>query len=176
MWYSWNEAKQMSNEVSERSKESRGSPKAILAPYGSLLDPIGSADSANLDQPQPSPTVIFALWGRYLKNVHPLVKIFFDWEKEPLIQKAANAPTTLSHEEAAFTFALYFITILSLSEEDVKLIFSDSSKSQLMNDFQSSTESALLATGFIATSKLIVLQAFMLYLVMSFKQIVRAAH
>lgn len=159
----------MSNEISERPKEPRGSPRATLARHGSLLDPIGYAEPAKLDQTQPSSNVILALWGHYLKNVHPLVKIFFDWEKEPLMQKAANAPTTLSQEEAAFTFSLYFITILSLSDENLKLTFGDCSKSQLMDDFQSSTESALLATGFIATSKLIVLQALMLYLVRKFK-------
>jgi hypothetical protein len=52
----------------------------------------------------------------------------------------------------------------------------DLRKPQLLDDFQSSVETALLAAGFMATSDLLVLQAFLLYLVVlpQFRQVPHA--
>ena len=94
-----------------------------------------------------------------------MTKLFFDWEKAPLLQKAADDLNSLSKARHAFCLATCFITILSLSDEDCEDIMSGSSRSQLLDELQSSVDAALLAARFIATSDLLLLQAFLLYVV-----------
>lgn len=107
------------------------------------------------------------LWTHYLSHVHPLTKLFFDWDKEPLLRKAADGQQALSKSEDAFSSAVYFITLVCISNEECETVMDSSSKIQLLDDFQSTVETALIAAGLIATSDLAVLQAFLLYFVMS---------
>jgi hypothetical protein len=160
VWYSWSEAKRPATELRE--------PSLGLDSLGfcnTLLDPVDTEDAASLYARHPSAAEVSGLWKRYLSNVHPMTKLFFDWEKEPVLQKAADKPQILSKAEHAFSFAVYFITILSLSDAECGDITGDPGRARLLDDFQSSVETALLAAGFIATSDLLVLQAFLLYLV-----------
>ena len=130
------------------------------------MDPMSIEDATTLDVRYPSAEEIPGLWNLYLSHLHPMSKLFFDWDKGPLLQKAAESLQALSKAEQAFSFAVYFITILSLSREECEDVMSGSRQPQLLDDFQSSVETALLDAGYIATSDLLVLQAFLLYLVM----------
>jgi hypothetical protein len=122
---------------------------------------MSTEDAAGLYMRHPSAQDIPRLWNLYISHVHPMTKLFFDWEKQPLLQKAADNPQVLSKAEQAFSFADYFITILCLSDEECEDIMGDSGSPQLLDGFQISVESALLAAGFIATSALVVLQVFL---------------
>lgn len=121
-------------------------------------------DSNSLYANYPSSTQIAILWSTYLRNVHPLVKIFFDWEIEPLIQKARKDLSSLSNAERALTFAITLIATLSLSQEECATLLSDK-KSELFDRYQRNVEDALLVAKFATTTDKLVLQAFMLYLV-----------
>jgi hypothetical protein len=129
------------------------------------MDTINTEDTAALYTRHPSAEQVTKLWKQYLSNIHPMTKLFFDWEKEHVLLKAADNPQALTKAEQAFSFAVYFISILSLSEEECRHILGDSGKPPLLADFQSCVETALLAAGLITTSDLLVLQAFLLYLV-----------
>ncbi|KAH8667074.1 fungal-specific transcription factor domain-containing protein [Xylariales sp. PMI_506] len=158
VWYSWSEAQRIATDSLEPLPG-----RDRLGYCSSLIDSMRYEDTASLLSSHPSPQNVSELWSRYLSHVHPMTKLFFDWDKEPLLKKAANAPQTLSVGEQAFVFAIYFITILSLSDEECEEVMGQSSQSQLLDNFQSSAETALLAAGFVATSDLLVLQAFLLY-------------
>jgi hypothetical protein len=134
--------------------------------YNTLIEPMSTEDAAALSVRHPSAQETSKLWNKYLSHVHPMSKLLFDWDKETLLQKAADNPRSLSKAEHAFTFAIYFITTLSLSEEECEDIMGGSSRLPLLDDFQSSVETALFAAGFSMTSDLLVLQEFILYLVM----------
>lgn len=56
------------------------------------------------------------LWKKSLRNVHPLVTIFFDWEIEIIMHRVAQDQTRLTRGEQALVFAVYFIATMSLSE------------------------------------------------------------
>lgn len=129
-----------------------------------LLDQLGTENIAATYR-YPSAQETTELWNRYLSNVHPLSKLFFDWDKEGLFRKAGDQPQSLSKAEQAFAFAVYFITILSLSDVECKDVMSEPNRLELLDDFQHYVETALLAAGFVATSDLLVLQAFLIYLV-----------
>jgi hypothetical protein len=99
-----------------------------------------------------------------LKNAHPLIKIFFDWEVEPIIQKAQRQDTPLLMGEQALVNGISFIAILTLSREECQTLFSEE-KPYLQAQYQRRLEWALLLSRYAETTDCHVLQAFMLYLV-----------
>jgi hypothetical protein len=115
-------------------------------------------------QVNPSPREITALWKQYLKNVHPLVMIFFDWEIELIIVRASKDLTSLAYGEKALVFSILLITTMSLSEEQCLDLLREK-RSQALTTFQRAVEDSLLVADFLVTSDRFVLQAFILYLV-----------
>src|ERR1700712_4457302 len=106
------------------------------------MDTTNPEDTAALYKRHPSAEQVTQLWKQYLSNVHPMTKLFFDWEKEHVLLKAADNPQALTKAEQAFSFAVYFITILSLSEEEYRHILGNSGRPSLLADFQSCVETA----------------------------------
>lgn len=167
MWYSWSGVKKPEEEPQGSSAEytNGAKPKSkTLHCFPALLDPTYTPNGDSLHAVYPSAREMTALWKLYLKNVHPLVMIFFDWEVEVIIHKASQDPTKLTQGEQALVFAVYFIAILSLSEEECIDLLNDK-RSQLLDKFQSAVERSLLIAEFLVTSDRLVLQAFLLYLV-----------
>ncbi|RDW56719.1 hypothetical protein BP6252_14012 [Coleophoma cylindrospora] len=156
---SWSEAKP----PAAKSLESSVGP-AYRGFCNTLLDAVNTEDVDTLYLRHPSAQEIDKLWDRYLISVHPMTKLFFDWEKEPLLKRAAENPQALSKAEQAFSFAVYFITILSLSDKECDGIISGPRRLLLLDAFQAAVEASLLAVEYFATSDLLVLQAFLLYL------------
>lgn len=132
--------------------------------FPTLLDPWNVPGREPLLAQHPSASTANIIWIQYLRNVHPLVKIFFDWEVEPLMRKGAKEPNTLTQGEQSVVFAIYFVAILSISEEECATVLYDR-KPQLLERFQRAAEDALISSQFITTTDIRVLQAFMLYLV-----------
>lgn len=127
-------------------------PRNLTTESGPLYAQLPIADQLNL------------LWRFYLKNVHPLVKLFFDWEIEPIIQRCREDAANLSKGEQALAFAIVFIATLSLPDQDCAILLSGH-KQNLLCQFQRSVEDALLLAEFATTSDMRTLQAFILYLV-----------
>ena len=82
-----------------------------------------------------------------------------------MMNRAANEPASLSSPQEALVFAIYFITVLSLSDAECKVMFDTSERLLLLDDFQSSVEAVLERVGYASTSDLLVLQALYLYAV-----------
>lgn len=166
MWFSWNGVKNpgdnpqdpKSAQINQAKPTSKG-PHA----FSTLFDPLSLPDSLFLHSVYPSMTESTILWKTYLENVHPLVMIFFDWETEVIIAKAAQRPTELREGEQALAFGIYFIATLSLSERECLDIL-HVQRSYLLDKFQKAVEDSLLIAELLVTSDRLVLQAFMLYL------------
>jgi hypothetical protein len=144
--------------------------------YGDTLIDSTRETEPPLHENHPTNAEISALWDAYLSHVHPMSKLFFDWDKAFLLKKAANDPRTLSKAEHAFTFAVYFITILSLSDSECKEIVSDLRRSEALDRYQAFAEAALHDAEYTATTDLLVLQAFLLYLVSTVASHCRIMH
>ncbi|KAF2440245.1 hypothetical protein P171DRAFT_488975 [Karstenula rhodostoma CBS 690.94] len=111
-----------------------------------------------------SPSVHLAvLWPVFLKNVHPLVKIFFDWEIAPVVEKAQRNATGLTVEEEALVSGIRFIAAFTLSHEECQSSLSES-KHEFLQHCQRSVEYALTKAEYTETTDKRVLQAFMLYI------------
>ena len=166
VWYSWSEARKPGNESENSHQETsrvQHSPHDGLVGYHStILDLSYHATS----YPQhPSAEEVLTLWDAFRVNVHPLVKIFFDWDKEPILHRVVSDPTGLSAGQQALCFAIYFIAAMSLSDEECKAKLKCQTKSLLLDDLQSHTETGLMAAKYASTGEVLVLQAYVLYLV-----------
>jgi hypothetical protein len=158
MWYSWR------GHDDELSPEQRNAQTSKPHYQGTILDPIQQTDLNNSFAPLPPQSHLHILWPNFLKNAHPLVKIFFDWEVEPIIQKAQSQGISLPVGEQALVNGISFIAISTLSREDCRTLLSDE-KHHLQTQYQRRLERVLLLNRYAETTDRHVLQAFMLYLV-----------
>ena len=81
------------------------------------------------------------------------------------MHKAAEDPESLTLGQKALVFSICFITSLSFSDEECESMFLVAERFSLLDDLQLSVEAALLDADYTITSDLLVLQAFILYLV-----------
>lgn len=166
MWYSWSSVKKSGDEPQARLFGQSDGMKPIsrlIHCFPTLLDPTNIKANDSLHEIYPSATEIIALWKLYLKNVHPLVMIFFDWEIELIVLKASKNITSLTDGEQALVFAIFLIATMSLSEEHYFNLL-HGKESQALAKFQRAVESSLLIADFVVTGECLVLQAFILYL------------
>lgn len=155
------------SEASKPDQNSRRKPvSSSLHCFPSLLEPNKALTTDALRKAWPSATVMIALWKIFLKNVHPVVMIFFDWEVELIVQRASREAVSLTHGDQSLMIAILLIATASLSEEECIDLLHEK-KFVALAKFQEAVEIALLAADFIVTSDCVVLQAFMLYLVHS---------
>jgi hypothetical protein len=158
MWYSW---KGHDNPSSFNRSATQGFNTNVLP---TILNQRHTLYADGSFSPLPPALHLGVLWPIFLKNVHPLSKIFFDWEIAPIIQKARERASALSIEEEALVNGIRFVATLTLSDEECQSSLSES-RHQLLQQCQRSTEFALTKTEYSETTDKRVLQAFMLYIV-----------
>jgi len=141
---------------------------AISADGGDLLFPATAAES--LKDTHPSPVHIFRLWQTYLDNVDPLVKLFHAPTVQHRILEASSDLANISKGIEALMFGIYALAVTSLADEDCKTMFGEE-KSILLSRYRSSAQQALLRAGFLRSSDMVVLQAYVLFLVSSFSSL-----
>ncbi|KAG9251355.1 uncharacterized protein F5Z01DRAFT_752771 [Emericellopsis atlantica] len=167
MWYSWGEAKFLQHDnpaVSSLRHQLCLSPSSGSGYVSTILDPIEVPDRARSDTRRVPRHHFDTLWTIFLQNVHPLVKIFFDWEVEPVIERAKQEEASdLSAPEEALLSAISFLATVSLPEDDcVRLLHEE--KPLLLAHLHHTTEVSLRLAGYAVTSNKLTVQAFMLYL------------
>lgn len=112
----------------------------------------------------PSAIHIFQLWQVYLNNVNPLLKISHVPTLQNQIVEAGADLANVSKPLEALMFSIYLIAITSMAEEEVHLTFKLSKKA-LLGQYHEASQHALINAGFMRSSDLMTLQAYLLYLV-----------
>ncbi|KAI1384350.1 fungal-specific transcription factor domain-containing protein [Hypoxylon trugodes] len=158
----------LSDEDSEGSDD--GSSPGSLNPYSDQVDHHGfvlgySSSNVDLRKLHPLPSQIPFIWQVYQENVDPLVKILHVPSMNKVIRELRTNINDLSPGMEALMFAIYYASITSMEEHEVKVNFG-AEKGQLINKFRFATEQALAKANFLVTSELIVVQAFTLFLVL----------
>ncbi|KAJ5999041.1 hypothetical protein N7451_006851 [Penicillium sp. IBT 35674x] len=110
---------------------------------------MGLATRESLTELHPDPLHIFKLWQTFLENVNPLIKIVHTPTLQPQILEATGDLPRIGNELEALMFAIYCIALGSLQADEVE---------------RRGAQLALSKASFLRTSNLMVLQAFMLYL------------
>ncbi|RYO76316.1 hypothetical protein DL766_009625 [Monosporascus sp. MC13-8B] len=123
------------------------------------------SSEVDLSKLHPLPSQIPFMWQVYVENVDPLVKILHVPTMNKIIRDCRNSMNNLSPGTEALMFSIYFGSITSMEEDEVKLNFGVE-KATLVNKHRFATEQALAKANFLTTSELVVVQAFTLYLVL----------
>ena len=112
----------------------------------------------------PSAIQIFQLWQVYINNVNPLLKISHIPTLQAQIISAGANPSKIAKPMEALMFAIYFSAVNSMSDAEVQSTFGED-RHVLLGKYHGATQQALVNAGFMRSTELMVLQAYLLYLV-----------
>jgi hypothetical protein len=112
----------------------------------------------------PSPSQLFGLMLIYEENVDPVVRILHRPTTRSIIMKASSNTDSLSKSEEVLLFSIYYGAVCSLSTTQCEKQLCED-KEQLSNRFRFAVEQALARANFLNSSSLMVLQAFVLFLI-----------
>jgi hypothetical protein len=125
---------------------------------------LGGTEKESLTALHPSPLHIFKLWQTFLENINPLIKILHGPSIQQQLLEASGSLATVSKEFEALMFSIYCTALISLSADDVQNIFGQK-KAVLLLRYRRGARLAFAKAGILHTSSIVVLQAFVLYLV-----------
>ncbi|KAK5045300.1 hypothetical protein LTR84_009406 [Exophiala bonariae] len=129
-----------------------------------LVFPVSNSEQiVRLGSLHPQPTQIFLLWQAFLDNVNPIVKILH----VPTAQKAVlDAMSNLDHVSRAMEallFGIYTIAVTSMDDGECQSTLQES-KASALGRYRAASQQALRAASILKTSDMMVLQAFVLFL------------
>jgi hypothetical protein len=130
-------------------------PETFLIGHGSANKDLSAA--------HPPPVQIFRLWQTFLVNVDPLVKIFHAPTIQQMILDASGDLENISRNTEALMFAIYFLAVSSLQNEECETMFGETRLS-LLSKYSHGVQQALINAKFLKSLNLATLQAFTLYL------------
>ncbi|KAK5998337.1 Aurofusarin cluster transcription factor aurR2 [Cladobotryum mycophilum] len=111
----------------------------------------------------PPPIQILQLWQIYIDNINPLLKITHAPNIQgQIIQATAQLSQTPKNLEALM-FGVYLMAITSLDDDDVLKRFGIP-KRELLGNYFTAVQQALINASFMRVNDLLTLQAFVLYL------------
>jgi hypothetical protein len=152
----------------ESDEESEQGP--ILTPYDDVYKTDGStivfnlAGSVDLSSLHPAPAQIFTLWQAFLDNVQPILRLLHAQTVQQQILRTASDLLGASPAVHALLFAIYSNAAVSM-REDACLTALNADRLTLVSRYTTASQYALQKAGFLRTSDLVVLQAFVLHLV-----------
>jgi len=112
----------------------------------------------------PSPAHLMLLWEAFEGNVDPLTKVLHRPTVQNLLGNVCDDPTALTREIEALLFAICFAAAVSVSPIQSQKCFGET-KQALVRRFRFAAEQALARAGFLTSSSLMVLQAFVIYII-----------
>lgn len=157
-----------SSDEDEEDEQTESTP-ATFASAGNLADPVSAAllnigsPSQNLVDLHPSYDTALKLWNVYIENIDPIVKIVHVPSFQPILQRGAANPSTLPKATEALLFSIHHFAVASLSEDECQNVFNHP-QAELLDRLHAATRQALVNAHFMRTTELMVLQAYLLFL------------
>ncbi|RDK42338.1 hypothetical protein M752DRAFT_319211 [Aspergillus phoenicis ATCC 13157] len=133
----------------------------LLYPTPTLEEAI--SDTQSIHDVHPEPKHIYRLWQIFVERVHPMTKIVHAPTLQQRILDTSCNSYGASKPLTAIIFAIYTISITSISPGDCETYFGVG-KALLLRRYRTATLRALIAADFLTTSDLEVLQALVLFL------------
>lgn len=153
------------NQTSD-DEDLESSPGGNTAPNVAHQGYIFGFSSANVDMLSlhPLPGQIPIYWETYKDRVDPLAKVLHIPTIEPTILAAASHLANLSKGFEALLFSIYYGAVTSVTAADCAVKFGEE-KSILLARYRFAIEQALARANFLTTEEIIVLQAFVIFLI-----------
>jgi hypothetical protein len=124
----------------------------------------GASSRHKLTLLHPSPIHIFKLWQFFLDGFNPLTKSIHVPTVQQRILDATSDLASVSRELEALMFAIYCAALMTLTDEEAVKSFGET-KTKLLDRYRNCARQALMNAGVLKTSELVVLQAFLIFLV-----------
>ena len=122
-----------------------------------------SPTNASLTSLHPPPDQIYKLWQIFLDNVNPLTKIIHQPTLQSAIFDASFNLDKIPKGLEALMFAIYSSAVYTFTEEEcMDILYED--KTSILAKYRLGLRKALVRANFLASSELMVLQAFTIYL------------
>ena len=115
----------------------------------------------------PPPCQILVYWQTFKDGIDPLIKAVHIPTIEPLVVRAKDSLEDLSRGFEALLFAIYFAAVTSLTAQECRDVIGEE-KITLLSKYRFGVEQALARAGFLNTQELVLLQAFVIFLVSIF--------
>ncbi|GAB1309903.1 All development altered-3 [Madurella fahalii] len=162
------ESQHLTDEESEESDleatpESTENDKNLIDHQSFILG-YRSAD-VDLKSLHPLPSQIPFIWQVYQENVDPILKVIHVPSMSKVIKDLRHNMDNLTPPMEALMFSIYYASITSLEEDEVKLNF-NAEKSVLIQQYRFALEQALAKAEFLTKPDITVVQAFLLFLVL----------
>ena len=151
-------------------------PKDAIDEYSSDDDDDDLADESNefvlgitpssnaVQHLRPTPDNIFKLWQVFLDNFNPMTKIVHYPSLQGQLIKATADLENIPKGLEAMMFTIYNCAVSTLDEPECEKMFGEAQKT-LLSRYRHGTRRALARARFLGTADLMVLQAFVLYVV-----------
>ena len=125
-----------------------------------------SKSSIDLATSYPSRQDATTLWNNFDQRVYPVSKIMFGWalKRLHLVSIEPEYQKQLTDAEHAFIFALYLMSVISLSDDDCRKAMHQP-RTLLIFKFQTLCEEALSRTNIFCITDTMVFRALTLYMV-----------
>jgi hypothetical protein len=150
------EAFQASSEEDSHENEIYPHPEALIVEQNTA--------PKDLSALHPQTVHIFRLWQTYLTNCNPLTKFFHAPTMQQVILDASSNIQNIPRHTEALMFAIYLLSVTSLTNEECEATFNQS-RNDLLLKYSQATRQALVNARFLKSLSLSTLQAFCIYLV-----------
>ncbi|KAI0151537.1 hypothetical protein GGR57DRAFT_470599 [Xylariaceae sp. FL1272] len=124
-----------------------------------------SSSDVDLRKLHPLPSQLLFYWQIYQENINPIIRILHVPTMTKVIRDLRSNMSSINPGLEALMFSIYYAAITSMEPEDVLTNFG-TEKSQLIARYRFGTEQALAKANCLNTSDMVVVQAFMLFLVL----------
>lgn len=142
-------------------------PGASMPDYSEYLLVGGNLPSGKPHDLYPSAGQIFGLWQIFLERVNSLTKIIHPPTLQQSVAEAAAGPGTLPHNIDALLFAIYSMSIVSMTDDECLAMLGSTCKAAFWR-FSSGVRASLLQAQFLKSHDLTTLQALVLHIVRPF--------
>ncbi|KAI0410187.1 fungal-specific transcription factor domain-containing protein [Xylaria palmicola] len=163
------ETQRLTDESSD-SSDDEASPVAANPQADQHIDHHGfifgySSSNIDLRSLHPLPSQMLFYWQVYMENVDPIIKLLHVPAMTKVVKELRSDMSTVTPGVEALMFAIYFAAITSMEPDEVMTNFG-AEKPELVARYRFATEQALAKANCITTSELVVLQAFVLFLIL----------
>jgi hypothetical protein len=157
--------KEMLNDSDEDEEHAYSSPETTHSSANHQGFVFGySSQNVDILDLHPPPEQIPVYWKFFRDNVDPLVKIIHAPSMEPTILQAKDRLDKIHRGLECLMFAIYYGAVTSMWEEECRSIFGEE-KPVLLARYRFGVEQALARADFLQSDEMIVLQAFVLFLI-----------
>jgi Fungal specific transcription factor domain len=152
------------HEVSEDDEAGQSAPAGIGSPAEGFLSSALLSVSQNLVDYHPSHHDAMKLWAQHVQHAEPLIKVLHIPTTAKLIEMVSQQPTRASKAQECLLFSIYYFAVFTMTEEDCMRGFGQS-RTTLMSKYQNAFRQALINASWLKTTEILVMQAFVLFLI-----------